>query len=352
MGEWIQLDMPEMTTIDGVTLKPNQYGEWYLELSPKDLLIVACINGAWTAVSEHNNLSTWTKTGRTLQFATTTTAKQYRIIVRSIYNGTTHGVSLSDIKFTGLQRDEIYRVPGDFAFVNIDLASEKDLVNASFYFKAPNEYHRMPRDYRVYKSASSAGPWSLVTSYNISTPTPSTPQEIVVSLLKTRTRYLRLEFLNPHDSSIDVAATGYAFVQINECIVWATDHAALNAFDTNGSTEARLSQTGPADTKFITADAGTNITVAGFDTYVQNPSYPLTIRLLTGATPSGPWSLHAEQVLASYPAEKQLLRFDFIQTTFRYFKLEFTRADFDFVRMNTFQFYNREYISSHNTRVV
>jgi hypothetical protein len=124
-------------------------------------------------------------------------------------------------------------------------------------------------------------------------------------------------------------------------------YAAMNAFDTNGSTETRLSQSGPADTTYITADAGSNITVAGFDTYVQNFIYPLTIRLLTGATPSGPWSLHAEQVLATYPAENQLLRFNLIQTTFRYFKVVFIRADFDSVRMHTFQFYNREYSLTH-----
>jgi hypothetical protein len=42
-------------------------------------------------------------------------------------------------------------------------------------------------------------------------------------------------------------------------------YAAVNAFDTNGSTETRLSQSGPADTTFITADAGTNITISGFE---------------------------------------------------------------------------------------
>jgi hypothetical protein len=116
-------------------------------------------------------------------------------------------------------------------------------------------------------------------------------------------------------------------------------YAAINIFDTNGSTEARLSRTGPSDTTFITADAGTNINVSGFNTYVLNFSYPLTIRLLTGATSSGPWNLHAEQVLSTYPEEFVTRSFSFPQTTFRYFKLEFTRADFDFVQINTFQVY-------------
>jgi hypothetical protein len=124
-------------------------------------------------------------------------------------------------------------------------------------------------------------------------------------------------------------------------------YAAINLFDTNGSTETRLTQSGSTDTTFITADAGIDITVSGFDTYVMNYSYPLTIRLLIGTTPTGPWNLHAEQVLVTYPVENQMLRFDFIQTTFRYFKLEFTNADFDFVRMNTFQFLNQDYILYH-----
>jgi hypothetical protein len=121
----------------------------------------------------------------------------------------------------------------------------------------------------------------------------------------------------------------------------------MNAFDTNGSTETRLVQTAPADTTFIIADAGTNITASEFDTYVMNFGYPLTIRLLTGVTSTGPWSLHAEQVLATYPEEFVNRSFSFPQITFRYFKLEFTRADFDFVRMNTFQFFNQNYVLTH-----
>jgi hypothetical protein len=79
----------------------------------------------------------------------------------------------------------------------------------------------------------------------------------------------------------------------------------------------------------------------------MNFGYPLTIRLLTGATSSGPWSLHAEQVLATYPEEFVTRSFSFPQTTFRYFKLEFTNVDFDFVRMNTFRFFNQDYILYH-----
>jgi hypothetical protein len=241
--------------------------------------------------------------------------------------------------------DSVYIINNSSGFVVLDLGTIQAVHSVTAYDDgaAQPEYPgRFPRNWRSYHGESSTGPWIKTGEMNSSA---------AIGVIKSTqipvyrlTRFLRIEFDTPHDPSS-------IYIMINETVVrvfgFTETASPLMMFDTNGATETRLVQTGPADTTFLVAVAGSNITASGFDTFVLNFSYPLTTRLLTGTTPTGPWNVHAEQVLATYPAENQMMRFTFPQTTFRYFKLEFTNADFDFVRMNTFQFFNRNYILYH-----
>jgi hypothetical protein len=115
LGEWIQLDMPVMVTVNNIKILPIQLQRYHINLSPRDMAIAAWVDNQWTLVSQHSTICTWSKETRYFQFTTAVTTSKTRMKFKKVTRGQPFGVSLAEFKLQNVVEDSA-RTPTSVRF--------------------------------------------------------------------------------------------------------------------------------------------------------------------------------------------------------------------------------------------
>jgi predicted phage tail protein len=86
-GEWLQLVMPTAVAISSVTIRAQPTATDAARRSPRDFIVAALIDGAWTQVMQRVGVNDWTESEqKTFEFDAIRTAASYRIITQRVGN--------------------------------------------------------------------------------------------------------------------------------------------------------------------------------------------------------------------------------------------------------------------------
>jgi hypothetical protein len=86
-GEWMQLTMPTAVAIFSVVIQAGSFGPDAEKRSPRDFVVAALVDGAWTEVMQRVNINNWGGgVSKTFFLESTPTATAYRIIIQRVGN--------------------------------------------------------------------------------------------------------------------------------------------------------------------------------------------------------------------------------------------------------------------------
>jgi hypothetical protein len=86
-GEWLQLTMPTADTIFSVVIQATSFGPNAEKNSPRDFVVAAFVDGAWTEVLQRVGVNDWGGgVSKSFVFDSTRLAAAYRIIIQRVGN--------------------------------------------------------------------------------------------------------------------------------------------------------------------------------------------------------------------------------------------------------------------------